>query len=96
MDVGEQRAMVSRQQCSLYRASRHMPSTSLGQDASLSFVVIGKGQRTEIRGQRSEVRRQEIGDRSSKKGICGSGFSVLSLPALSLSNGSKGSRDLSL
>ena len=34
-------------------AARHMPSASLGQDASLSFVVIGRGQRAEIRGRRA-------------------------------------------
>jgi hypothetical protein len=34
---------------SSHRASRHMPSASLGQDASLSFVVIGKEQRKEER-----------------------------------------------
>lgn len=33
---------------SSHRASRHVPSASLGQDASLSFVVIGREQRTEI------------------------------------------------
>jgi len=35
-----------------------MPSASLGHYASLSFVVIGGGQRAEIRGQRSDVRSQ--------------------------------------
>ncbi len=29
---------------SSHRASRHVASPSLGQDASLSFVVIGRGQ----------------------------------------------------
>ena len=57
MDVGKQRAMVAGSSARSHRASRHMPSTSLGQDASLSFVVIGKGQRTEIRRQRSEDKR---------------------------------------
>ena len=31
------------------RASRHLPSASLGQDASLSFVVIGRRRRLEFR-----------------------------------------------
>ena len=34
---------------SSHRASRHVPSASLGQDASLSFVVRGKEQRKEER-----------------------------------------------
>ena len=34
---------------SSHRASRHIPSASLGQYASLSFVVIGEGQEIEFR-----------------------------------------------
>jgi len=33
---------------SSHRASRHVASPSLGQDASLSFVVIGRGQKEGI------------------------------------------------
>jgi hypothetical protein len=45
--------MVSRQQTgapvlSSHRASRHVASPSLGHYAPLSFVVIGRGQMTEI------------------------------------------------
>jgi hypothetical protein len=38
LDVGRQRAAV----LSSHRASRHMPSASLGHYAPLSFVVIGR------------------------------------------------------
>jgi|GEM_PF-2338756 len=49
-----------------------MPSASLGHDASLSFVVRGRGQHKD-RGRRSEVRDQKAEER--RKGFsCGSGF----------------------
>jgi hypothetical protein len=34
----------------------HMPSASLGQYATLSFIVIGRGQKTEVGGQTIEGR----------------------------------------
>jgi hypothetical protein len=63
----------------------------------------GRKQRSEVRSQRSEDRRQTTEDKRQRFS-CGSGFSVLpvpgvvpgSLPVLSLSNGSKGSRDLAI
>ena len=42
--IGQEAAALS-----FHRASRHVPSASLGQDASLSFVVIGRGQGRFIR-----------------------------------------------
>ncbi|MGB6930197.1 MAG: hypothetical protein WBH05_13325, partial [Syntrophobacteria bacterium] len=49
---------------SSHRASRHVAAPSLGHYASLSFIVIGRGQKSE----------------EKRKGFsCGSGFSVLSL-----------------
>ena len=46
---------------SSHRASRHTATPSLGHYASLSFIVIGRGQR-----QKKEDRRQKF--------YCGSGF----------------------
>ncbi len=67
---GQQTAVLSS-----HRASRHVPSASLGHYAALSFIVRGKEQRKE--------------ERDSPVGAA---FPDLSLPALSLSNGSKGSK----
>jgi hypothetical protein len=46
---------------SSHRASRHVPSASLGHYASLSFVVIGRGQRIGDRVQRKEERDFSVG-----------------------------------
>ena len=43
---------------SSHRASRHLPPASLGQYASLSFVVIGRGQKVDF--------RLQIGDRQNR------------------------------
>jgi len=40
---------------SSHRASRHVASPSLGHYASLSFVVIGRGKRTEGRGKKKGI-----------------------------------------
>ena len=60
-----------------------MPSASLGHDASLSFVVRGRGQHKD-RGRKSEIRRQK---KEEKDSPVGAAFPVLSLPVLSLSKG---------
>ena len=46
---------------SSYRASRHMAAPSLGQDALLSFIVIGRSQRSEVRGQNFGLRISDCG-----------------------------------
>jgi len=38
----------------LSRASRHLATPSLGQDAALSFVVICRGQEIEVRGKKKQ------------------------------------------
>ena len=71
-----------------------MPSASLGHDASLSFVVRGRGQHKD-RGRRSEVRDQKAEER--RKGFsCGSGFPRPELACPEPVEGSKGSRELSV
>ena len=60
-----------------------------------------RGRRSEVRDQKTEGRRQRTNDKDSPVGVA---FPVLpvpgvvpgSLPVLSLSNGSKGSRDLAI
>jgi hypothetical protein len=41
------------------RASRHVAAPSLCHYASLSFVVIGRGQSSDVRGQKADDREQK-------------------------------------
>ena len=52
------------------RASRHVAAPSLCHYASLSFVVIGRGQKADDREQKKELRIADYGFRNYGTAIC--------------------------